>query len=106
MNLEKDEYNDVTFQFIQALLFKITDSLLSITCLAGKNELDVNAYFDADRMSDLDKELMVSFETEIGDRLPAYEITLSINEVSADDFYKNPLDLNNVLFLRFNKLWW
>jgi hypothetical protein len=104
LNLEKDEYNDLTFLFIQALLFKITDSLLSITCSARPNELDVNAYFDADKMSDLDKKLMVGFETEIKDRLPAYEIRLSINEVSASAFHKNPPDLSNVLFLRFNKL--
>jgi len=106
LNLEKNEHNEITFQFIQALLFKVTDSLLSISCLAEKNKLDVTAYFDADKMSDLDKGLMVSFETEIKDRLPAYKIKLMINEVSADDFNKNSLDLSKVLFLRFNKLWW
>jgi len=113
LNLETYEFNEINFQVMQALLFKVTDNLLAITCLAGKNELNVNAYFAANKISDLDKELMVGFETEIKDRLPVYETKLIINEISAEDFdefNKNSRILSNefshILFLRFNKLWW
>lgn len=104
--LEKDEFNEVTYQFIHALLYKITDSLLSISYSPEKNKLDVTAYFDLDKISDLDRELMIGFETEVKNRLSSYEIKLMINEVSADDFSKYGLSLSNVLFLRFNKSWW
>lgn len=104
--LEKDEYNEVTYHFIQALLYKSSDSLLSISYSPEKNKLDVTVYFDIEKISDFDRELMLGFETEIKNRLPLYQIMLLINEVTAEDFSKYGLSLKNTLFLRFNKLWW
>lgn len=104
LNFDKDEYNEVTYQITQALLFKVTDGLLAISFELTKNKLDVRAYFDTDKISDLDKKLMADFESEIKKCLFSYEVECVTNEVSTSNFDKE--SIGTALFLRFNELWW
>lgn len=112
-NFDPNKYNEITYQLTQALLWKVTDGLLSVSVESKESNVILNVYLDIDKTSILEEKLMADFEIEARERLPDYKIEFVVNKLTSDEFvttlpksYIDEESFRSNIFLRFNKIWW
>ena len=113
LKFDPNKYNEITYQVAQALLWKVTDAILSVLVESKESNLILKVYLDIDKTSILEEKLMADFEIEARERLSDYEIEFLVNKLTSDEFvtalpnsYINEEAFSSYTFLRFNKLWW
>ena len=112
-NFDHNKYNEITYQLAQALLWKVTDGILSVSVESKESDLILKVHLDIDKISILEEKLMADFEIEARERLSGYKIEFVVNKLTSDEFvttlpksYINEESFRSDIFLRFNKLWW
>ena len=74
LKFDPNKYNEIRYQVAQALLWKVTDAILSVFVESKESNLILKVYLDIEKTSILEEKLMAYFETEARERLSDYEI--------------------------------
>lgn len=85
--MKPETYNDVMYHISQAALYKITKSCVSISFLVENDSLVNILVYVLEEFSELEKQILLAFKTEIINRLSEYNVNFEYQEIPKDKFH-------------------